>query len=73
MKAYTYTEARKRLAEVLDTAKKEEVLIKRRGGDVFSLRVKKTSKSPFDVPGIETKATTEDILQAVEESRSGHS
>ncbi len=41
MKAYTYTEARKYWEEVLDTAKKEEVLIKRRGGDVFSLRMKK--------------------------------
>lgn len=70
MKAYTYTEARKHLAEVLDTAKKEEVLIKRRGGDVFSLSIKRTSKSPFDVPGISTQATTADILQAVTESRS---
>ena len=26
-------------------------------------------KSPFDVPGIKTKATTRDILEAVRESR----
>lgn len=69
MKAYTYTEARNHLAEVLDTAKKEEVIIKRRGGDVYSLRIKKTSKSPFDIPGINTQATTADILQAITESR----
>lgn len=69
MKAYTYTEARKRLAEVLDTAKKEEVLIKRRGGDVFSLSLKKTFRSPFEVPGIKTGASTADILQAVADSR----
>lgn len=69
MKVYTSTEARKHLAEVLDTAKKEEVIIKRRGGDVFSLSLKKTTQSPFDVPGISTKATTADILQAVTESR----
>ena len=71
MKAYTYTEARKYLAEVLDTAKKEEVLIKRRGGDVFSLRIKKTTASPFDIPGISTQATTADVLRAVKESRAG--
>jgi len=29
----------------------------------------KSEKSPFDVPGIKTKATTNDILDAVKESR----
>ncbi|PIY23906.1 MAG: prevent-host-death protein [Deltaproteobacteria bacterium CG_4_10_14_3_um_filter_60_8] len=65
------TEARKYLAEVLDTAKKEEVLIKRRGGDVFSLRMKKPAAAPFDIPGISTQATTADVLRAVKESRAG--
>jgi len=51
-------------------AKTEEVLIKRRSGEIFSLTIKKTSKSPFDLPGIKTKATTKDILEAVRESRS---
>jgi PHD/YefM family antitoxin component YafN of YafNO toxin-antitoxin module len=37
MKVFTYSEARKRLARVLDMARKEEVLIKRRGGETFSL------------------------------------
>jgi len=70
VKAYTYSDARKHLSKVLDVAKTEEVLIKRRSGEVFSLTIKKTSKSPFDVPGITTKATTEDILEAIRESRS---
>jgi hypothetical protein len=69
MKAYNYSEARKRLSEVLDTAKNEEVLIKRRGGETFSLKLKKTSQSPFDINGITTKVTTEDIVTAVRESR----
>jgi hypothetical protein len=30
---------------------------------------KKKSKSPFDIPGLKTKATTQDILDAVEHSR----
>jgi len=70
MKAYTYSDARKHFSKVLDVAKTEEVLIKRRGGEIFSLTIKKTFKSPFDLPGIKTKATTKDILEAVRESRS---
>jgi len=28
-----------------------------------------TFQSPFDIPGIKTKATTKDILQAIRDSR----
>jgi prevent-host-death family protein len=69
MKVYTYSEARQRLADVLNIARSEEVVIKRRGGETFSIIFKKNKKSPFDVPGIQTKATTKDILTAVRESR----
>ncbi len=69
MKVYTYSEAIQRLAEVLNIAKNEEVVIKRRGGETFSIVFRKDRKSPFDVPGIDTKATTNDILSAVRESR----
>jgi hypothetical protein len=70
MKVFTYSEARQHFSSVLDTAREEEVLIKRRRGETFSLRYKATSKSPFDVPPIKTKATTADILDAIRESRS---
>jgi prevent-host-death family protein len=69
MKVYTYSEARQRLADVLNIARTEEVVIKRRGGEMFSVILKKDKKSPFDIPGIQTKATTKDILAAVKESR----
>jgi len=69
MKVYTYSEARQRLADVLNIARSEEVVIKRRGGETFSIIFKKSKKSPFDVPGIQTKATTKDILAAVRASR----
>jgi prevent-host-death family protein len=69
MKVYTYSEARQRLAEVLNIARSEEVIIKRRGGETFSIVFRKSKKSPFDVPGIKTKATTKDIIAAVRESR----
>ena len=45
MKAYNYSDARKRLSEVLDIAKNEEVLIKRRSGETFSLVLKKSVDS----------------------------
>jgi prevent-host-death family protein len=69
MKVYTYSEARQRLADVLNIARTEEVVIKRRSGETFSIIFRKSKKSPFDVPGIKTKATTNDILEAVRESR----
>ncbi len=73
MKVYTYSQARQHLSEVLDTARREEVLIRRRGKETFSVVYKRpsASRSPFDVPGIKTRATTQDIVDAVRESRSG--
>ena len=69
MKVYTYSEARQRLSSILNIARTEEVIIKRRGGETFSIVFRKNEKSPFDVPGIQTKATTNDILDAIKESR----
>ena len=69
MKVYTYSEARQHLADVLNIARNEEVVIKRRGGETFSIIFRKSKKSPFDIPGIKTKATTKDIITAVRESR----
>ncbi len=69
MKVYTYSEARQRLSSILNIARTEEVIIKRRGGETFSIIFRKNEKSPFDVPGIKTRATTRDILDAIKESR----
>ena len=69
MKVYTYSEARQHFAEILNIAREEEVIIQRRGGEVFTIACKKTSRSPFAIPGIKTKATTKDILRAVKDSR----
>ena len=65
MKVYTYSEARQHFAEVLNLARTEEVIIKRRGGETFAISYRKDSKSPFDVPGVRTKASTQDILDAI--------
>ena len=72
MKVFTYSEARQNLAKLLIIAQKEEVEIRRRDGTTFSLiSKKKKTRSPFDIPGIKTKATTQDILNAVRDSRMG--
>lgn len=69
MKVYTYSEARQKFSMVLDIARSEDVIIKRRGGETFKIIFAKSQKSPFDVAGLKTKATTGDILDAVKESR----
>ena len=72
MKVFTYSEARQNLSKLLNIARKEEVEIRRKDGTIFSLVSKQEKEtSPFDVPGMKTKATTRDILRAVRESRTG--
>jgi hypothetical protein len=71
MKVFTYSEARQNFAQLLKLAQEEEVEIRRRDGAVFLLKSKRNKSSPFDVPGIKTKATTQDILDAISESRRG--
>jgi len=70
MRIYTYSEARNRLAEVLEESKREEVLIRRRRGDVFRVvpRLPKGS-SPFAVPGVGAGVTRRELLAAIRESR----
>ncbi len=70
MKIYTYSQARQKLADILEESKKEEVVIKRRKGDMFSIVPKiPRGRSPFDVPGLQTNITREEILEAICESR----
>jgi hypothetical protein len=69
MKVYTYSEARQKLAELLNQALQEEVLIRRRDGATFSVISKRNKRSPFDVKGIKTTVSTRDMLDAIKESR----
>jgi prevent-host-death family protein len=73
MKVYSYSQARQNLSAVLNRAKTEQVLIRRRGGETFSVVPRRPGGSPFDVPGVKTRATTSDILSALREVRSRHS
>lgn len=70
MKIFTYSEARQNLARLLTLAQKEEVEIRTKDGSVFSLKAKESAaKSPFDVPGVNTRVTTGDVLDAIRASR----
>lgn len=69
MKVYTYTLAREHLATLLEEARREEVIIRRRNGEQFSVALRPQSSSPFDVAPVRTQATMQDILEAIRESR----
>ncbi|MCX7110252.1 MAG: prevent-host-death protein [Proteobacteria bacterium] len=72
MKVYNDTQASQRLSELLNEAQTEEVLIRRKDGVVFSIVPKPSSKSPFAVKGIKTACSTQDILDALKESRTSN-
>lgn len=72
MKVFTYSEDRQNLSKLLNIAQDEEVEIRRKDGIIFSLKLKKyKAKSPFDIPGIKTKVTSQDILNVIRDSRKG--
>ena len=70
MKEYTYSEARQRLASILDRARREgSVRIRRRDGQKFILQPETQSKSPLDIPGIKTGLKREEIVEIIRSSR----
>ena len=71
MNVYTYTEARRKLASVLDKAHEEgAVRITRRNGQVFVLKPEAAEESPFDkVASVDSDLSGEDIVALVRESR----
>jgi hypothetical protein len=71
MKVYTYSEAREKLSSILEESKTEEVVIKRRRGDMYTIvpRSVRARRSPFDVPGLSKDITRQEILEAISESR----
>jgi hypothetical protein len=69
MKIYTDTQASQSLFDLLDEAQTEEVLIRRTDGVIFSINLKPSSISPFAIKGIKTASSTQDILDAIKETR----
>jgi antitoxin Phd len=70
MQVYTYSEARQKLAFVLEQAEDTgKVLIKRKDGRTFALVPERNSTSPLDVPSIKAKITTQEIVNIIREGR----
>ena len=70
MKEYTYSEARQKLAAVLDEAKREgAVRIRRRDGQVFILNSEHDTRSPLDVKGLNLDISREEIVEYIREGR----
>lgn len=70
MQVYTYSEARQRLAFVLEQAENTgKVLIRRKDGRTFALVPERVPASPLDVPTIKAKITTQEIVDIVREGR----
>ncbi len=73
MRIFNYSEARQNFAAVLNKALEEEVIIKRKDGTRFKivpLNSKQDDRSPFDIDGVESEVTRDEIINAVRESRS---
>lgn len=70
MQVYTYSEARQKLAAVLDKAEATgSVVIQRRDGRSFTLAPQKTPASPLDVPSVQASLSTKDLVGLVREER----
>jgi len=70
MQVYTYSEARQKLATVLEQAENTgKVIIRRKDGRTFSLVPEKTATSPLDVPTIKANITTQKIVDIIREGR----
>jgi len=70
MIVYTYSEARQKLADLLEEAASEgEVKIRRKDGQMFVVRPEPREGSFLDVPGIDLGMTAEEIVQFIQEGR----
>jgi antitoxin Phd len=70
MQVYTYSEARQKLAMILQEAENTgKVIIRRKDARTFALIPEKIVSSPLDVPSIKAKITTQEIVDIIREER----
>ncbi len=70
MKVYTYSEARQRLASLLDQSRREgKVQIRRRDGQLFVLQPVAASGSPLNVPAVKAKLRPGELEELIQEGR----
>jgi prevent-host-death family protein len=67
---YTYSEARQKLATLLEEAVRDgEVRVRRKDGKVFVIVPDEVSGSPLDVEGVDLDLTREEIIEFIHEGR----
>jgi antitoxin Phd len=70
MKVYTFSEARQKLASVLNQAKEEgEVRICRKDGSSFIVKPALYEESPLQTEGVLSSLSAEEIVEYVREGR----
>lgn len=70
MQIYTYSEARQKLAVVLEQAENTgKVLIRRKDGRTFALTPEKIVTSPLNVPSIKANITSKEIVDIIRDGR----
>ncbi len=70
MQVYTYSEARQKLAEVLEKAESSgKVVIRRKDGRTFALVPEKSLSSPLDVPSVRADISTQEIVDMIRKGR----
>jgi antitoxin (DNA-binding transcriptional repressor) of toxin-antitoxin stability system len=70
MQVFTYSEARQKLASVLDKAEATgSVMIQRRDGRSFTLVPQKTPVSPLNVPSVGARISTGELVDLVRKER----
>lgn len=70
MRTYTYSEARQRLAALLDQARREGgVQIRRQDGTMFVVEPVVAEGSPLDVPGVAARLRRGELVALVREER----
>ena len=63
MQVYTYSEARQKLAVILDQAENSgKVIIRRKDVGTFALVPEKVASSPLDVPSIKANITSQEAF-----------
>jgi antitoxin Phd len=70
MNVYTFSEARQKLAAVLEEAQRNgAVRIKRRDGSEFEIAPVRAKASPLDVEGVDLGLSAEEIVSAIRQTR----
>jgi hypothetical protein len=70
VRVYTFSQARQRLATLLEEARRDgAAMIRRRDGTTFRVTPEPISRSPLDVEGVPTDLTLDEILGFIHEGR----